>query len=180
MEKNLFKVGLFVAETELNSVTENWISVKVAVFGAHLCLIHEVLGCRVYRGIQDHLMVNNFIEGWWTWSYIKSEVTAAQRLDCQVASDLVYSEFKVWNQCVMQSLEPFCDQSRGLNAGSCIKKLETIRRGLNVLKKYGLVPVPKIEKKDAQVRLSGSGTTLFWMSVGLLWILVCLSNFETL
>ena len=61
----------------------------------------------------------------------------------------------------MQSLEPFCDQSRGLNAGSCIKKLETIRRGLNVLKNYGLVPVPKIEKKDTQVRLSGSGTTLF-------------------
>jgi hypothetical protein len=60
--------------------------------------IHEVLGYRVYRGIQDHLMVKNFIKGWLTWSHIKSEVTAAQMLDCQVASDLVYSEFKVWNQ----------------------------------------------------------------------------------
>jgi hypothetical protein len=29
---------------------------------------------------------------------------------------------------------------------SCVDKLETIRRGLNVLKKYGLDPVPKIRK----------------------------------
>jgi hypothetical protein len=27
---------------------------------------------------------------------------------------------------------------------SCVDKLETIRRGLNVLKKYGLDPMPKI------------------------------------
>jgi hypothetical protein len=40
MEENLFKVGLFVAETELYSVIENWISVKGAEFGAHLWLIH--------------------------------------------------------------------------------------------------------------------------------------------
>jgi hypothetical protein len=38
--EKLVQSGLFVAETELYSVTENWIFVKVAVFGAHLCLIH--------------------------------------------------------------------------------------------------------------------------------------------
>jgi hypothetical protein len=145
MEKNLFKVGLFVAETELYSVTENWISVKVAVFGAHLCLIHEVLGCRVYRGIQDHLVVNNFIEGWWTWSHIKSEVTAAQRLDCQVASDLVYSEFKVWNQCVMQSLEPYCDQLLWFWTMNYVAKLESIVHRISFIKRVGLRSTQKWE-----------------------------------
>jgi hypothetical protein len=42
---------------------------------------------------------------------------------------------------------------------SCVDKLETIRRGLNVLKKRGLDPVPKIKENDVQswaVRFMGS------------------------
>jgi hypothetical protein len=39
---------------------------------------------------------------------------------------------------------------------SSLDKLKTIRRGLNVLKKYGLDPVSKIKENDAQVGLSSS------------------------
>jgi hypothetical protein len=39
---------------------------------------------------------------------------------------------------------------------SSVDKLKTIRRGLNVLKKYGLDPVSKIKENDAQVGLSSS------------------------
>jgi hypothetical protein len=67
-----------------------------------------------------------------------------------------HSNLKPIMQCIELGLESFCDQSSGLKSISYVDKLETIRRGLNVLKKYGLDPVPKIEKKDAQVRLSGS------------------------
>jgi hypothetical protein len=42
--KNCLNWDCVVAETELYSVIENWISVKVAEFGAHLQLIHAVIG----------------------------------------------------------------------------------------------------------------------------------------
>jgi hypothetical protein len=41
---------------------------------------------------------------------------------------------------------------------SCVDKLEVIKRGLNVLKKYGLDPVPKIKENDAQVGLQVHGS----------------------
>ena len=39
-----------------------------------------------------------------------------------------HSNLKPIMQCIELDLEPFCDQSRGLKAVSCVDKLETIRR----------------------------------------------------
>jgi hypothetical protein len=70
-----------------------------------------------------------------------------------------HSNLKPIEQCIEIGLESFCDQSKGLKSMSCVDKLETIRRGLNVLKKRGLDHVPKIKENDVQswaVRFMGS------------------------
>ena len=60
--------------------SEIWNLLYGAKFGALLWLFYKVLDWGFCSGSEDHLMVNNFIKGWWTWSHIKSSVTTAQSL----------------------------------------------------------------------------------------------------
>ena len=46
------------SKTELYSVAENWISVKVGEFGAHLWLIQVDLDYELYSKVEDRSMVS--------------------------------------------------------------------------------------------------------------------------
>ena len=58
-------------------------------------------------------------------------------------------------QCGESGLRPFCDQSRGFKVVGYVDKIETIRRGLSVLKTSRLDPMQILRKMLLKVGLSG-------------------------